>query len=132
MVIADTSAWVDFIKRPNEGVGAIVRDLMRDGEIVLVGVARAEILRGLREPEWTRVDSLLDSLPYLEMTSAAWRRAGRIAMELAANGMVTPMTDVFIAALAIEGDHEVLTRDRHFERIPGLRLYSPDKEAPDA
>ena len=51
-------------------------------------------------------------------------------MELDSTGQRIPVTDALIAAIALEGQHEVFTRDeRHFERIPGLRLYQPEGAA---
>ena len=43
-------------------------------------------------------------------------------------GRLTPLTDLLIAALALEGEHQVFTLDDHFQRVPGLRLYeAPSK-----
>jgi tRNA(fMet)-specific endonuclease VapC len=50
-------------------------------------------------------------------TRAALRRQGNLIQDL----------DLLIAATAIHHDLELVTRNRrHFERIPGLKLYEPD------
>lgn len=127
MIIADANAWIDFIKEPNAGSGAVLRGLLREDRVALVGIVLAEVLRGLRRKDGDRIESLLFGIPYLEMTRRVWARAGRIAMDLDASGLPIPMTDVFIAAAALEGGHELFTRDRHFDRIPSLQLYSPEE-----
>jgi predicted nucleic acid-binding protein len=75
---------------------------------------------------------VIGGVDYVEMTVKAWQRAGDIASILDGQSTPIPLADAIVAAVALEGDHEILTRDKHFERIPGLRLYDPDKEASDA
>jgi hypothetical protein len=127
MIIADANAWIDFWKRPSSQTGEILQVLIRSGRVALIGIVLAELLRGARsERERRRMSDMLDGLPYFEMDRNTWERAGAIAMDLDARGLPIPITDAYIAAVAIEGDHEVLTRDGHFDRVPGLRLYHPE------
>ncbi len=90
----------------------------------MVGVVLTEILRGLRSGTATEVRDSLTALPFIETTKETWIRAGTIARGLEEEGSQVPLGDLIIAATALQGDHELLTRDRHFERIPGLRLYN--------
>jgi len=45
---------------------------------------------------------------------------GRIFVQLKRAGTPVPDNDLWIAALALEHDLTLITRDRHFERIPQL------------
>jgi len=128
MIIADANVWIDFFKRPNDRLSEVLAELLRERRIALVGIILAELLRGARSDRELRVmNHVLDGPDYIEMKRNDWARAGRISMELDAAGQRIPVTDALIAAIALEGQHEVLTRDRrHFERIPGLRLYEPE------
>lgn len=45
----------------------------------------------------------------------------RLFVQLKRAGTPVPDNDLWIAALAIENDLELLTRDRHFDRLPQLR-----------
>src|SRR5207247_1580998 len=91
--------------------------LIDDGRAAYVGVVFAELLRGRRsQDERDRLERQLRGATFVEMTKAAWRLAGFVSSALESRGQPIPMTDVFIAALVLEGDHELLTRDRHFER----------------
>jgi predicted nucleic acid-binding protein len=129
MIIADTNAWIDFIKQPESATGTAIRRLLEAGQLALVGIVLAEVVRGLRN-RGSEVGELLDALPFVEMDRETWRRAGAIARQMDGSGRPIPMGDVYIAALALENNHEILTRDKHFDRIPGLRLY--DWRNPDA
>lgn len=44
-------------------------------------------------------------------------------MSLRREGINLPLSDLAIAALAIEHTLAVFTLDKHFEKIPGLRIY---------
>ena len=88
----------------------------------MVGRVLAELMRGLRR-ERDRVDHLLLAVPFFETNRAAWIRAGEFALDFELQGNRVPLGDLVIAATVIEHDLELLTRDKHFERVPGLRLY---------
>lgn len=70
---------------------------------------------------------VLDGIPYLETERSAWKRVGSVAQALDAAVQPLAVPDVIIAAIALEGGHEILTRNKHFERIPGLRLYNQEE-----
>jgi predicted nucleic acid-binding protein len=122
MIIADSSAWVDFIRRPEERLGPPVRELLEQERLAMVGMVLAELLTGLRRDP-SGADNLILAVPFVQTDKDAWIRAGMIARDLERQGTPIPLGDVVIAATAMEGDHELLTRDKHFERIPGLKLY---------
>ena len=131
MIIADANVWIDFFKRPNDRLSELLDELISEGRVAVVGVVLTELLRGARsESEFRVMNHVLDGPDYIEMRRNDWARAGRISMELDAAGRRIPVTDALIAAIALEGQHEVLTRDkRHFERVPGLRLYQHEGSA---
>ena len=126
MVVADTAIWIDYLQTKQSALGSELTKLIGAGRVALVGVVLAEILRGIRGPEERDlIERRLEGATFLEMSKAAWRRAGIISSDLDSRGLPIPMTDVFIAALALEDGHEIYTRDKHFERVSGLRLYQP-------
>ncbi len=130
MVIVDTAIWIDYLRRKRSPTGDPMADLIDSGNAALAGVVLAELLRGARNaPERARLEYQLEGATFMEMSMEAWRRAGIIGSELDSSGLRIPMSDVIIAALALEGAHEIFTRDRHFERIPGLHLYQPEGDA---
>jgi predicted nucleic acid-binding protein len=113
-------------------MAATLERLIRNQQIVLVGIVLAELLRGMRnDQDSRRVSDMLRGLTYIEIHRDTWEHAGTIAQEMDAKGMTIPITDACIAAIALENGHEILSRDKHFQRIPALRLYQPEG-GPDA
>ena len=98
--------------------------LLGSREIATVGVVIAEVLQGARNPE--EFDSLrtyLNGIRFLDANKDTWVMAGQLANGLRRQGRTIPLSDVTIAVVAIQHDEPVLTTDRHFEFVPGLRLH---------
>jgi len=66
----------------------------------------------------------LQALPHLEMTRELWISAGQLSATLRKSGHTLPFSDVIIATLAMNHTCSVLTVDRHFAEIPGLKLVN--------
>ena len=127
MVIVDTSVWIPFFNRPESAEKRIVDGLIDRSEVAVVGVVLAELLQGCRSVE--ERDELKDALlalPYLGVSQSTWVTAGEISAGLLRKGVTLPLTDVVIAAVAMEHDCSVYSLDTHFHKIPGLLRYSPD------
>ena len=124
-VIVDTSEWVQYFRFADSTEAAEVRRLLVAGEVVMVGVVYAELLRGARDAaQFHTLEDHLDALPFLEMTIASWRATGRILSDPQRRGWTISLPDAAIAALALEHGLQVYTRDDHFQRIPGLELHT--------
>jgi predicted nucleic acid-binding protein len=124
MVVVDSTLWIDFFRGSNESGRAALRQLIRAHQAVLTGIVLAEVLQGVRsEQESISVRDQFFSIAYFETTKETWTEAGSLSAELRRKGLTIPLTDLIIAALAMEHDAEVFTTDPHFEKIPGLKLY---------
>lgn len=125
MVIVDTSVWIDFLVGKDIATTAALQRLIDNASAAYTGVVLAELMRGMRtEDERIGLDEELSGALFVEMKESTWRRAGAISGELDAQGQPIALTDIFIAALALDEGHELFTLDTDFERIPGLRLYN--------
>ena len=130
MVIADSNIWIEYLRNPNTDVGLAFQSLLESNQILLTGVVFAEVLQGARNrPNYNSIFSRLNELPFQEMTKVTWSLAGRIGFRLRREGRLIPMTDLAIAASALEGDHEVYSLDEHFDRIQELKRYFPTTQA---
>jgi len=88
------------------------------------GIVIFEVLQGIKsEGEKNKILSILASLPYGEMTKKLWQSAAELSLLVKKNGVNLPLSDIFIAAIAIENDLSVYTLDSHFAQIPNLKLY---------
>ena len=126
MVIVDTSAWIPFFNRPESTEKQIIEELIDQGDAAIVGVVLAELLQGCRSrEEREELQEALLALPYLGVSQATWIAAGEISAGLLRKGIPLPLTDLVIAAAAIEHRCSVYSLDTHFQKIPGLLRYSP-------
>ncbi len=129
-VIIDTSVWAQYFRIPASPEGAEVRRLLESEEAVMVGIVYAELLRGARdERQFGTLEEELDAVPFVDTARGTWNLTGRILADLRRQGAVIPLADASIAAVALENSLSVFTRDEHFQRIPGLSLYEPDRDA---
>lgn len=126
MVIADTSVWIPFFNRPDSPEKTALDLLIDADEVALVGVVLAELLQGCRTPsEREALSDALLALPYYEVTQSTWSQTGDLSAQLLRRGITLPLSDLIIAALAIERDCRIYSLDTHFKKIPDVHLYLP-------
>lgn len=126
MVIADTSVWILFFNRPGSPEKQALDLLIDADEAALVGVVLAELLQGCRSrKDREEIEEGLLALPYLETTRDTWVTAGEISSPLLRKGVTLPMSDLIVAAIALEHGCRVYSLDAHFEKISGLARYAP-------
>lgn len=117
MVLPDTSVWVDFARRGAAGRAAGLRDLLDAGEVSTCGPVVAELLAGAEGEVAERISATLASLPWADLTPAAWRDAGLVARRLRKTGQTMPLTDLAIAVASAHAGHVLWSFDADFERI---------------
>jgi predicted nucleic acid-binding protein len=121
MIVADTSAWVEYLRGTGHAVDLALRDLIAaDAELALTEVIVMEVLAGARSPQHLdRLRSRLLAFPLLTLTgladyeeAAAVYRACRRAGE-----SLRTVTDCLIAVPALREDASILHNDRDFDAI---------------
>jgi predicted nucleic acid-binding protein len=123
-VVVDTSVWVDFLRGGRSRDASAVEELVRSARAVTCGIVLAELLAGVKNAgQREQLQEALAGLDYVEMREQTWRRAGELAAGLRSKGRALPMSDLIVAALALEHDLSVFTTDNHFRHVPGLRLH---------
>jgi hypothetical protein len=122
-VLADTSVWIEFFKQRSE-TGDKLSELIIKNTVWSCGIVIFEIVQGVKtEHEKARLLATLLALPYIEMTHSLWQRAGELSSSLKKKGLNLPVSDVFIAAICLEHNLPIFTLDKHFEHIPGVKIY---------
>lgn len=122
-VIVDTSVLIAFF-RGDTKIADKVSSLLQDNRVITTGIIIAELLQGMKDmKEEKNISDILASTSPLEITTDLWIKAGKVTLSLRRKGINLPLTDVAIAALAIEHDIRIFTLDKHFEHIPGVRVY---------
>jgi predicted nucleic acid-binding protein len=121
-VLVDTSAWIHFF-RGTEPQRSHVDELVAREAALRCGPVELELRRGLRRTEAARVLGLWRGLRSLGVDDLDFASAGDLLRQLRHQGISMPSMDALIATMAIRHDVALLADDRHFEAVPGLRLW---------
>lgn len=128
-VLADTSIWVDYLKRGKGSKAGRLGDLLTAGEVVVCGPVVSELLAGAKPVDRTRLWLLLTGLRWAELGPLQWRDVGEAAARLRERGDSVALTDIEIAVAALDSSSRLWTRDADFERIrpvlTGLQFFEP-------
>lgn len=118
-VLADTSAWVEFLRGTESPAHAALREAVRREAVVTTDPVIMEVLAGARGPaEEERLSALLGIARRIACERADYVEAARIHRACRANGEhVRNMLDCVIAAVAIRAGTSLLHADRDFETI---------------
>ncbi|MDK2916597.1 MAG: tRNA(fMet)-specific endonuclease VapC [Euryarchaeota archaeon] len=127
MPTLDTSLLVDLIRHDPEALRTL-EAMEREGlPLATTAINALELYRGaflsasvqgnLRE-----VEAILRALIELPITDETYRIFGALATELQENGRPIGDFDEVIAAVTLANDGEIVTRDHHFTRVPGLKV----------
>lgn len=130
-MIADSSAWIEFLRGTPSSVGQRLQAVLRAGEIVLMpDVVLQEILQGARDPgHFVRLREQMEEVP--PFVSQDRHALAQLAAWLYARCRWQGITlrspnDALIAACAIDSGEPLLHADADFERIaqvePRLRF----------
>jgi hypothetical protein len=122
-VVVDTSVLISFFRGADK-IAEAVTELIEKNKIIITGIVIAELLQGMKDlKEEEDITTVLDGISTFEVSTDIWIKAGKLALSLRRRGITNPLTDVAIAALAIEHNLSVFTLDKHFEQIPGVKIY---------
>ncbi len=69
----------------------------------------------------------MQPLRILGLNDPIMERFAEVRAQLRRRGELIPDLDIIVGATALHHDLTVLTNDRHFARIPGLKLYQSNK-----
>jgi predicted nucleic acid-binding protein len=122
--IADTSAVIGLLRRDPK-----VENHTRERTFAITFVTLAELNLGVlkaskREAAWESVRSLLRDKIMFHVSTITPAIYARIYFDLEQQGLMIPINDIWIAALAMEARLPILARDEHFSRVPGLSVIS--------
>jgi hypothetical protein len=117
LVLVDTSAWIDGMRRDGPAKAKLA-DLLRRDRVATCDLVIAELLAGpLAAPEYARVARMLRALHYMDTPSGLGWRAGDLGKRLRGRGLRVPATDLLIAALAEHFGLGIAHCDRHYDLI---------------
>ena len=125
-IVLDTNAFSAFMA----GDGEVLEVLSQAEQVFMSTVVLGELYAGFkggrREAENSEIlESFLKkaTVRTLDVSRETAEVFGTVKYQLKVQGTPIPLNDVWIAAHTIETGSQLVTYDRHFSRVPGLRLW---------
>ena len=124
-MILDTNALFAFVDG-DAAVGDILRQQKRVSiPVIVLGEFRYGIASSRhRESYETWLESQLPNFEVLAITEETTFSYATLRMNLKRAGRSIPANDAWIAALALQHRLRILSRDQHFESVPGVDRVS--------
>jgi len=122
-LLLDTSAYVGF----KRNIADLVETIVGSEWILLSPVVLGELMFGFRNGAKFKENMkdlneflLHDVVEVVQIGKITSDRYSRIAAQLKRKGTPIPSNDIWIAAQTMEHGAELITSDRHFNKIDGL------------
>ena len=122
-IAVDVNRYVDFAR----GVEEAVVCMRRAGQIYLPFVVLAELRAGFRAGQRAKANEAVlsrflqsDRVAVLLPDEQTTHVYAEVFTQLRAAGTPIPTNDLWIAALAIQHDLVLFSRDRHFDALPQI------------
>jgi tRNA(fMet)-specific endonuclease VapC len=117
---------VAFLKGLPEAVDKIDA-LTKNGNVSITTVTYYELLKGaslssMSQENLSDIKKAIASMVVADLSLEACAEAARIYSELKKGGCLIGEFDIIIAAIAKTNNEALLTRDKHFNCIKGLKL----------
>jgi len=121
-VILDTNALSAFVDG-DAGVGAVLRGAAQAAiPVIVLGEFRYGIAASRHRRTYQAwLETQLTHFDILAVTDETAAVYAALRVTLRRSGQPIPANDAWIAALALQHRLPVLTRDQHFDAVPGLR-----------
>lgn len=121
MILADTSAWVEYLRATGSRTDLLLEGIIREGgSLITTEVVVMELLAGAADPaEWQRLRALLHGFPLHPLEGLASYEAAADLYRTCRQAGETPrrLVDCLIAEVAIRTGASLLHQDSDFDLI---------------
>lgn len=106
---------------------AVVQHLEDADEVLIPSIVMGELYYGAHKSSRVKeniaqLDDFASSTVVLGCDTQVARRYGEVKERLRQKGQPIPENDVWIAAIALQHDVTLITRDVHFSEVEGLKI----------
>jgi len=124
----DTNVLIAYLKGREPGASAVER-VVKNSVCYVTSITVYELMFGVaRAQKRIGEDDLLGVMVVLPFDDAVARRSASLHAQLVMANRDIGVKDTFIAATCLENDIPILTINRrHFERVPGLTVITPQE-----
>ena len=125
-VILDTNAYSALFQGDEKVLDAIGSADVVFVSVIVLGELFAGFCGGSQESaNRKRLNKFLSkpTVRILQVSKETAEIFGTVKHQLKSAGTPIPLNDVWIAAHALENGASLITLDRHFNKVPGIRLF---------
>lgn len=122
-ILLDTTVLIDALRNRNQRRRLLAGLTAAGQQLTTSTVNIAEVYGGVRPGEEQDTALLLNQLDWYPVTAEVAERAGRLQADLRRQGQTRSITDMIVAATALENGLAVATDNRRDFQIPGLALF---------
>jgi tRNA(fMet)-specific endonuclease VapC len=127
MPVLDSSFLVDVVRGEERALTALARLEEEYHDLSTTVINLLELFRGvyLSERKEENITEVMEIARGLDLLGIGWETFqiyGTLSATLKEGGIAVDEFDLVIAALALQADGMIVTRDQHFQRIPGLEV----------
>jgi predicted nucleic acid-binding protein len=118
-VIADSSAWIEYLRATGSATHRRVVEALREGELVVTDPVLLEVLAGARTPaDWRDLRRLLGTFRFVSVESPGdWIDAAALRRHIRFAGRRIASIDCLVAVIAMRVGMPVLHADKDFDVI---------------
>lgn len=129
MPVADTCFLIDLMVRKQEALDLYSSYEEQSLPLATTAITALELYKGAylsrkRDENIRKVKTILELFDCLPLDECTYEAFGAYSSVLVEKGDPIGDFDVLIAVIALCHDGVLITRDRHFSRIPGLRVLA--------
>ena len=120
-MVIDTSIFIEYL-RSKDRINTALTKLPSETVLYVSSITVFELYSGATDIKKRQdIDTLLQGVFILPLNTDIAKNAGFIYQDLRRRGNMIEVTDILIAATALENDLPIKTLNtNHFQRIPGL------------
>jgi predicted nucleic acid-binding protein len=122
-ILLDTTVVIDALRNRNLRRAFLTSLVNARQGLAASTITIAEVYAGLRLGEEQATRALLSDLDWQPVTATVAERAGELKASLRRQGQTRSITDMIVAATAIELGFSVATDNKRDFQIPGVTLY---------
>jgi len=128
-VLVDTCIWSHVLrhKKADEELAEKLKDLIKDGRVVMIGPIRQELLSGISDPtQFRNLKNKLSSFEDLPLLTSHFEKAAEFSNICRKKGIQGSTTDFLICAISNLQKLQIFTDDKDFinykKNLP-IQLY---------